>query len=74
MEILSTRLQSQKLNEKKKNGLKDSCTAISYEKIIEYVKDIFYECTKNEVLKYSKRMPSNIEKNLNAKDKCICYF
>ena len=59
---------------KKKNGLKDSCTAISYEKIIEYVKDIFYECTKNEVLKYSKRMPSNIEKNLNAKDKCICYF
>ena len=35
---------------------------------------IFRECTKNEVFKYSKRMPRNIDKKLNVTDKDMCYF
>ena len=35
--------------------------------------DIFlFECIKNKLFKYSKTMPKNIEKNLNAKGKYMC--
>ena len=35
---------------------------------------LFFECTKNEVFKYSKRMPRNMEKKLNTEDKCMYYL
>ena len=39
-----------------------------------YLKGMLFECTKNEVFKYSERMPCNMEKVLNVKDKYISYF
>lgn len=51
--LSTTRLQSRKWEKKPwKKGLKDSYTAISCQNF----KDIFYECTKNEVFKDSRKI------------------
>ena len=34
----------------------------------------FVGCNKNEVFKDSKKLPRNIDKKLNVKDKDMCYF